>query len=416
MIVIDVVGIEPYLANERSADVEQAPDLDGVLFLGDTGGRGGNVRPVRVGGHARYPVVHLVVLPSDADHAEITLVGISDPRLFDVVERLRHPLEEECLTAPGIDVVSFGYADVLRVESGRRYAEGMSPAAQNTVKVSGVFIADTVPCQGDGPREGSVRGSRYRVGEDVHESPDRAGAVEDRCGTADDVDLCDPRRFYRDGVRGVIEDLTSSKYDTGNPAGRPYLVIIFGGRYNLMPVWTLHRNPVYIAIASKEAIRNATATGGADKLMPAFAKSHGGTLTDEQVDVLADGIVQRWGHAQSLAGQNHPSYAATLTGDAAAGKAAYTAYCVRCHASEAMDKNHVAGPISDQGLRTTILAGRPEEGMPDWRSVAATPLSDQQVTDIVAWLATFRKKSAAQSAPTSPVTNSPAQGKEISHE
>ena len=184
-------------------------------------------------------------------------------------------------------------------------------------------------------------------------------------------------------------------------------------------------NPVYIAIAGKEAIRNATATGGADKLMPAFAKSHGGTLTDEQVDVLADGIVQRWGHAQSLAGQNHPSYAATLTGDAAAGKAAYTAYCVRCHASEAMDKNHVAGPIndahylaliSDQGLRTTILAGRPEEGMPDWRSVAATPLSDQQVTDIVAWLATFRKKSAAQSAPTSPVTNSPAQGKEISHE
>jgi mono/diheme cytochrome c family protein len=35
-------------------------------------------------------------------------------------------------------------------------------------------------------------------------------------------------------------------------------------------------NPVYIAIAGKEAIRNATAKGGPGKLMPAFAKSYGG--------------------------------------------------------------------------------------------------------------------------------------------
>ena len=96
-------------------------------------------------------------------------------------------------------------------------------------------------------------------------------------------------------------------------------------------------NPVYIAIAGKEAILNATAKGGPGKLMPAFAKSYGGTLTDAQIEVLADGIVRHWGQPQLLAGKNPPSYAATLAGDASAGKAAYTAYCTRCHAAEAID-------------------------------------------------------------------------------
>jgi cytochrome c oxidase cbb3-type subunit 3/ubiquinol-cytochrome c reductase cytochrome c subunit len=189
-------------------------------------------------------------------------------------------------------------------------------------------------------------------------------------------------------------------------------------------------NPVYITLAGKDAIREATANGGPGKLMPAFAKSHGGTLTDAQIEVLVDGIVQRWGHAQLLAGQNSPSYAATLTGDATAGKAAYATYCARCHAAEGTEKTHVAkthvaGPIddanylaliSDQGLRTAILAGRSEEGMPDWRGIAPAPLTDQQVTDIVAWLATLRNKSGQPSAPAVPATNNATQGKEISHE
>jgi cytochrome c oxidase cbb3-type subunit 3/ubiquinol-cytochrome c reductase cytochrome c subunit len=163
-------------------------------------------------------------------------------------------------------------------------------------------------------------------------------------------------------------------------------------------------NPVYIAIAGKDAILNATAKGGPGKLMPAFAKSYGGALTDAQIEVLADGIVRYWGQPQLLAGKNPPSYAATLAGDASAGKADYTAYCARCHAAEATDKTHMAGPIadanylaliSDQGLRTAILSGQPEEGMPDWRGIAPKPLTDRQVTDMVAWLASLRKTSAS---------------------
>jgi cytochrome c oxidase cbb3-type subunit 3/ubiquinol-cytochrome c reductase cytochrome c subunit len=48
--------------------------------------------------------------------------------------------------------------------------------------------------------------------------------------------------------------------------------------------------------------------------------------------------------------------------------------------------------VSDQGLRVAVIAGRPDLGMPDWRSyVAAQPLSRQQISDVVAWLAAQRR-------------------------
>jgi hypothetical protein len=50
--------------------------------------------------------------------------------------------------------------------------------------------------------------------------------------------------------------------------------------------------------------------------------------------------------------------------------------------------------VSDQSLRSIILAGRPDLGMPDWRSdvtgTNARALTDQQVTDIVAWIGSHR--------------------------
>src|SRR6266850_5882987 len=44
-------------------------------------------------------------------------------------------------------------------------------------------------------------------------------------------------------------------------------------------------NPVYLAIASDETIRRITTSGIRGSLMPAFAKSSGGTLTDEQIEI-----------------------------------------------------------------------------------------------------------------------------------
>ena len=183
-------------------------------------------------------------------------------------------------------------------------------------------------------------------------------------------------------------------------------------------------NPVYLALAGKDVLWNATAKGGPGELMPAFAKSQGGTLTDQQIGILVDGIRQRWARPGLLAGENPPPYAAAAKGDAATGQADFQTYCARCHgvsaaAAPAGAKGSAiqtgptiqAGPvtdpnflalISDQRLRSTILAGRPDEGMPDWRGFAAQPLTDRQVTDIVAWLGSKRQSFSGPPGTKSP--------------
>jgi cytochrome c oxidase cbb3-type subunit 3/ubiquinol-cytochrome c reductase cytochrome c subunit len=183
-------------------------------------------------------------------------------------------------------------------------------------------------------------------------------------------------------------------------------------------------NPVYLAVAGKDVLVSATAKGGPGELMPAFARSHGGPLTDQQIEILADGMERNWAHPDALAGQTPPAYTTTLKGDPAAGQAAFATYCARCHrASGAAAPTNTdgttkdAGPltnpsylalISDQALRTMILAGKPDEGMPDWRGFGPRPLTDQQVTDIVAWLATQRQTVPANRMQSIPSGNGSA--------
>jgi len=47
--------------------------------------------------------------------------------------------------------------------------------------------------------------------------------------------------------------------------------------------------------------------------------------------------------------------------------------------------------VSDQSLRTTVIAGRPDLGAPDWRgNVPGRSMSAQEVSDVVAWLTAKR--------------------------
>ena len=56
--------------------------------------------------------------------------------------------------------------------------------------------------------------------------------------------------------------------------------------------------------------------------------------------------------------------------------------------------------ISNQGLRSIIIAGEPQQGMPDWRScltgAGARAMTEQEITDIVAWLASKRPPNPRQ--------------------
>jgi mono/diheme cytochrome c family protein len=175
-------------------------------------------------------------------------------------------------------------------------------------------------------------------------------------------------------------------------------------------------NPAYLAVISEQNLREITGRGVSGKLMPPFSKSAGGMLTDQQINVLADGMMQRWSKPEFFAELKVPQYKATMPGDAVRGQQGYAAFCARCHgvagegaAGDAnsgkigsiVDGSYLA-LISDQGLRSIVIAGRPDEGMPDWRSDAAEPMTDQQITDIVAWLASKRVANPGQPYPTQP--------------
>lgn len=171
-------------------------------------------------------------------------------------------------------------------------------------------------------------------------------------------------------------------------------------------------NPLYWAIASDDDVRSYTATGKAG-MMPAFATSAGGLLTDEQVDVLVKGMRQRWAQPSAVAGLTLPGYAAKGPGDVSHGAQVYTQACARCHgdagaAAHAGKAGSVTDPtylslISDQGLRTILIAGRPDLGHPDYRNdIPGHPLTDTEITDVVAWLSSRRTPLPGNPHPAAP--------------
>ena len=164
-------------------------------------------------------------------------------------------------------------------------------------------------------------------------------------------------------------------------------------------------DPVYLAIADDAAIRKVISNGVRGTAMPAFAESAGGMLTDTQMEVITRGIRSRWSQQGILAAANPPSYAPKSAGDAVKGAHGYKTYCESCHgpdgrggakASAVTDDSFLA-LTSNQGLRTLVIVGRPELGAPDWRSnVPGKPMSDQDVTDVVAWLVSQRARNPGQ--------------------
>jgi mono/diheme cytochrome c family protein len=164
-------------------------------------------------------------------------------------------------------------------------------------------------------------------------------------------------------------------------------------------------DPVYLAIADETVIRKVVAKGIPGTAMPAFAESAGGMLTDKQINVITGEIRSRWNQRGILDAANPPSYAAKSTGDAMRGEAAYKTYCESCHGpgghggakGSAVTDDSFLALVSDQGLRTIVIVGRPELGAPDWRgNVPDKPMSDQEVTDVVAWLASQRVQNPGQ--------------------
>jgi cytochrome c oxidase cbb3-type subunit 3 len=169
-------------------------------------------------------------------------------------------------------------------------------------------------------------------------------------------------------------------------------------------------NSTYQAIVDEDRLRSVIANGDPGTLMPAFAQSAGGLLTAGQVDVLVKGIRSNWYKADAVKGLDVPPYKVHGQGDVARGQQVFTANCAPCHGSEAEQKSAKAGSVTDgsylalmndQALRAIIIAGRPDLGHPDWRGAApGHPMSDQDVTDVVAWMASQRLQTPGRPYPS----------------
>jgi mono/diheme cytochrome c family protein len=164
-------------------------------------------------------------------------------------------------------------------------------------------------------------------------------------------------------------------------------------------------NPVYLAIVDDRSMSASIAAGVRGTSMPAFAQRAGGMLTETQIKALVDGIRSRWSRPGVLDGANPPAYVPASAGDVRRGEAAYQTFCQSCHGpggvggpkGGAITNDSFLALTSDQGLRTTVIAGRPELGAPDWRgNVGGRPMSDADVTDVVSWLASHRVAAPGQ--------------------
>ena len=176
------------------------------------------------------------------------------------------------------------------------------------------------------------------------------------------------------------------------------------GRDGRMGAARALNDPVYLALVPLEHVRQVIAVGVTGTAQPAFAINAGGSLTDQQIDVLVGGIEQRWARPDAVAGQEIPPYdaaqAATRGASAERGRDVFAGACAACHGENGRggprggsvtDPSYLA-LVSDQHVRTTVVAGRSDLGMPDWRGAGGTgPLTPQQVSDVVAWVIAQRR-------------------------
>jgi cytochrome c oxidase cbb3-type subunit III len=160
-------------------------------------------------------------------------------------------------------------------------------------------------------------------------------------------------------------------------------------------------NPGYQALVDDASLRRCITNGMPGTQMPAFGESAGGFLTPQQVDTLVRGMRSRWAHADQEV-HDMPAYSSSTIGTAEQGHQIFQAKCSSCHQQgqqKITDTSYLA-LMSDQSLRTIVIAGRPDLGQPDWKQVQpGQPLTDQDVSDIVAYLHSLRSDTPGQPYP-----------------
>jgi cytochrome c oxidase cbb3-type subunit 3 len=178
-------------------------------------------------------------------------------------------------------------------------------------------------------------------------------------------------------------------------------------------------DPLFLAVIGRSELRRVIAEGIAGKSMPAFAQREGGWLTEAQIDALADGILARWGTPAAFKNVALPPYseaaarkAGLAEGDASRGAAVFARYCADCHGARgdagrggSIVEGSYLALVSDQALRSVVIAGRPELHSPSFQAhPGRPPMGFQQISDLTAWLVSQRRAFPGGPHPTEAVT------------
>lgn len=176
-----------------------------------------------------------------------------------------------------------------------------------------------------------------------------------------------------------------------------------GAQGNLGPAPPLN-DPVFLTIMPRKEIEQILTHGRLGTLMPAFASTQGGSLTLQQIEILADGLKKKWKSDQGTG--PFPEYELPKEkGDATAGARVFARACGGCHGTDGRgDKSgkihdgDYLSLMSDQVLRRLVITGRPDLGMPDYagkkgRIEDFKPLSNTDIMNLSALLAAWRQES-----------------------
>ena len=182
-------------------------------------------------------------------------------------------------------------------------------------------------------------------------------------------------------------------------------------------------DPIFLAIVPDEELLRVITDGRAGTLMPAFARKNQGTLTDEQIQIIAAGLKKQW-KSDKLPKVKLPSYTVASADQPPSqanierGAKVFARACADCHGADGKGSGPDESPgginnpalltlISDQALRRIVITGRHDLGMPNFaddvgRPDEFQPLSSDEISDLVALLSSWRDRhtSGIESAET----------------
>ena len=159
-------------------------------------------------------------------------------------------------------------------------------------------------------------------------------------------------------------------------------------------------SPQFQALVDDNTLRDIISHGLPGTQMPAWSQQAGGILTDQQINAIIAGMRKEWAKPSAFAGAPPPPFHQPPGGNAQHGQQVYQQRCAGCH--QGNDRQQVNSPVylslvSDDVLRSIIIAGRPDIHQPDLQH---ENVSGRDVTDIVTYLHAQRNPDIVSAAPT----------------